>query len=222
LGLNIYEKEFLAVLVVVDKWRQYLEGGKFIIKTDHESLKFLLQQRLQTQLQRKGMAKLMGLDYLIQYRKGKENIATDALSTCHEEGSSAAMTKVVPQWYQEVIDNHEGDEKLKPLLEGLTLGADVGNGYTLNKGMLRYQARVVIGDKSDLKRKIFQALYESPMGGHSGEQNTYLRVKRVFYWPRMKSEIKELVQACDTCKRCKSKTVAYLGLLQPLPIPDQA
>ena len=67
LGLNIYEKEFLAVLVVVDKWRQYLEGGKFIIKIDHERLKFLLQQRLQTQLQSKGMAKLMGLDYLIQY-----------------------------------------------------------------------------------------------------------------------------------------------------------
>lgn len=60
------------------------------------------------------------------------------------------------------------------------------------------------------------------MGGHSGEQNTYLRVKWVFYWPRMKSEIKGLVQACDTCKRCKSKTVAYPGLLQPLPIPEQA
>jgi len=84
LGLGIYEKEFLAVLVAVDKWRHYLEGGRFIIKTDHESLKFLLQQRLQTQLQKKGMAKLMGLDYTIQYRKGKENVAADAPSRCHE------------------------------------------------------------------------------------------------------------------------------------------
>ena len=27
--------------------------------------------------------------------------------------------------------------------------------------------------------------------------------------------------SCDTCKRCKSENVAYLGLLQPLPIPNQ-
>lgn len=41
-GLSIYEKEFIAVLMVVDKWRHYLEGGQFVIKIDHQSLKFLL------------------------------------------------------------------------------------------------------------------------------------------------------------------------------------
>ena len=43
LGLSIYEKELLPVLMIVDKWRHYLEGGKFVIKTDRENLKFLLQ-----------------------------------------------------------------------------------------------------------------------------------------------------------------------------------
>ena len=51
--------------MAVDKWRHYLEGGTFVIKTDYESLKFLLQQRLNTHLQQKGMTKLMGLDYSI-------------------------------------------------------------------------------------------------------------------------------------------------------------
>ena len=54
-GLSTYDKELLAVLMVVDKWRHYLEGGQFVIETDHENLKFLLQQRLHTNLQRKGM-----------------------------------------------------------------------------------------------------------------------------------------------------------------------
>jgi len=45
-GLSIYEKEFLTVLMEMDRWRPYLEGGRFIIKTNHESLKHLLQQKL--------------------------------------------------------------------------------------------------------------------------------------------------------------------------------
>ena len=48
LRLSIYEKEFLTILMVVDRWRHYLEGNRFIIKLDHESLKLLLLQKLQT------------------------------------------------------------------------------------------------------------------------------------------------------------------------------
>lgn len=51
-----------------------------MIKTDHESLKHLLEQRISTPLQQKGMMKLMGLNYTIQYKKGKENAAANALS----------------------------------------------------------------------------------------------------------------------------------------------
>src|SRR5262249_1793287 len=69
-GLSIYEKELLAIVMAVTKWRQYLEGNHFIIRTDHESIKHLLQQRLHTYVQLKGVNKLLGLNYGIQYRKG--------------------------------------------------------------------------------------------------------------------------------------------------------
>ena len=82
-------------MIAVEKWRHYLEGIKVIIRTDHKSLKFLLQQKLHTHLQRKDMSKLMGLDYVIQYKKGDENEAAYALSRCMEEGTSATMTSVI-------------------------------------------------------------------------------------------------------------------------------
>jgi hypothetical protein len=36
--LSTYEKEFLAVMMAVDKWRCYLYKNPFLIKTDHQSL----------------------------------------------------------------------------------------------------------------------------------------------------------------------------------------
>jgi hypothetical protein len=46
LGKSIYEKEMLAILHVVDLWQPYLLEKHFHIKTDHQSLKYFLEQHL--------------------------------------------------------------------------------------------------------------------------------------------------------------------------------
>ena len=59
--LSIYEKEFFALIMAVEKWRHYLERQEFLIVTDHESLAYLNEQNLHSQMQRKVMTRLMGL-----------------------------------------------------------------------------------------------------------------------------------------------------------------
>lgn len=80
--LSTYEKELLAILWAVKKWKQYLLGRRFTIKTDQRSIKFLLDQRVREESQHSWLQKLNGYDYLVEYKKGKENIVA---MLCHEE-----------------------------------------------------------------------------------------------------------------------------------------
>lgn len=69
----------MAMFYALSKWRHYLEEGTFIIKIDQKSIKNLLEQRLYSMIQQRGIIKLLGLDYKIQYKKGVENVVVDAL-----------------------------------------------------------------------------------------------------------------------------------------------
>jgi len=41
----IYDKEMLAIMHALAKFRQYLVGNKFVVKTEHNSLKHFLGQK---------------------------------------------------------------------------------------------------------------------------------------------------------------------------------
>ena len=43
-----YVRELFVITKVVTKWRHYLLGGQFVIRTDHRSLKHLMDQVIQT------------------------------------------------------------------------------------------------------------------------------------------------------------------------------
>ena len=80
LTLSTYEKELLALVVSVKKWRPYLLGRPFVIKTDHQNLKYLLEQKIGTLAQQKWITKLLGYTFIVEHKHGKENLVVDALS----------------------------------------------------------------------------------------------------------------------------------------------
>ena len=80
LALSTYEKEILAIVKAVRKWRPYLLEKPFTVRTDHKSLKYLLEQRITTPAQSRWIPKLLGYDYIIEYKRGSENQAADSLS----------------------------------------------------------------------------------------------------------------------------------------------
>jgi hypothetical protein len=219
-NLSIYEKEFLALIMAVDKWRHYLQRQEFIILTDHRSLAYLSDQHLHSDLQKKAMTKLMGLQFKIKYRKGKENMAADALSRVAHMLAIQSISLVQPQWIQEVLNSYATDPHAQQLITQLLVSSPDANGYSLHQGLIKLHDLIWIGHNSALQTKLIAACHSSALGGHSGVNATYHRLKRHFVWKGMKTDVESYIKQCTICQQAKHSNTHPTGLLQPLPIPS--
>jgi hypothetical protein len=112
LGKSIYEKEIWAIFHVIDLLCPYLLGQHFKIKTDHQCLKYFLEQCISSLEQQKWVTKIFGYDYEIIYKKGKENVVADALSHKYEdEGSLFSLSFIVLDWLQAIFHEWLQDPK---------------------------------------------------------------------------------------------------------------
>ena len=118
-------------------------GRPFLIKTDEESLKFLLDQKVGTPAQQKWIFKLMGYAFIVEYKKGKDNLVADALSRLEDEegASSSACTLCIISfpthtWIPELKGSYESNPDLYQLLQAFQIGGEIPKGFTLQNGLL--------------------------------------------------------------------------------------
>src|SRR4051812_16541602 len=74
------EKEFLAVVFAIDKFRSYLLGSKIVIWTDHAAIKYLLAKKDAKPRLLRWVLLIQEFDIEIRDRKGSENLMADHLS----------------------------------------------------------------------------------------------------------------------------------------------
>ena len=231
--LSTYEKEFLALVLAIQKWRHYLLGHQFVVRTDQQALKHLLEQKVGTPFQQRWITKLLGFDLSVEYKSGKENKAADALSRMpgQEEnaasnletfqGKAQAISLVKVQWWDTLSQNYNQDSKLKELINKYNSGQLDTLKYQLKGGFLFYKGRVHLGTMKEQQELIMQYFHSSPTGGHTGSQKTYSRIKKEFFWHGMKKDIQRIIKECEVCQRNKTDNLKPAGLLQPLQLPSQ-
>jgi transposase InsO family protein len=219
-ALSAYEKECLAIILAVEKWRSYLQATSFTIKTDYKSLLHLTDQQIHTKIQQKALLKLMDLDYTISYKKGNTNLAADALSRHPGAAVRMAISTSIPTWMERLMEGYQDDEEFKQLITELSITSDNSKGFQLLNDILKYNGRIWVGNKKLAQQHILTALHDSGIGGHSGVQATYQRIKQLFAWPKLKQTVQSYVQDCSICQQAKSEHVKIPGLLQPLAIPQ--
>jgi hypothetical protein len=180
----------------------------------------MMTQRLSEGIQHKLLLKLLEFDYSIEYKKGKENTMVDALSQQYH--SIAALSTVTPLWIADIENSYTNDEGYVDIIQQLLVNPQSVPHYTVHQGILRYKGKVCVGNSSEMKKNILSSLHSSALGGHSGIRATYHRVKKIFYWPKLKKYVEDFVTQCEVCQRAKGEHYKYPGLLAPLSIPSMA
>lgn len=235
-GLSVYEKKLLALVLAVESGAIISLAITLSSKTDHQSLKFLLEQKLHNSLQYKWLSKLLGLDYEIHYKKGVENKVADGLSRRTEAESSGVHLAVLtgcpsrprltsavqPEWVQQIELSYATDATCQQIITQLLLDPTSQPEYQYVNGILKKNNRIVVGSFMKIRRQLIEAMHTSPLGGHSGQNACYHRMKLLFSWPLLKQDMIQVIRNCVTCQKNKDEHVKSSGLLQPLPIPQQA
>jgi len=202
-GLSTYEKECMALILAVTKWKSYLQHQEFNIATDHKSLIHLGEQKLQEGMQHKAFLKLLGLQYKIVYKKGLENKVADALSRQAEPSTVAAISTSTPRWLEIIVEGYTKDDQTKQLFTELSITGSNDKGFTLSNGLIKYKNRIWLGNHTEAHRAVLLALHSSGLGGHSGITATYHKVRALFAWPNLKQSIINYINACEVCAQAK-------------------
>lgn len=231
------EKECLAVVWAVLKFRPYIEGRPFRVVSDHHSLCWLANLKNPTGHLARWSLRLQEFDMTVIYKSGKQHSDADCLSRApvehpgpEDDDDAAFLGAIDPPTLstqqreeaelQPLLDFPEGRTARKPKLfaRGLKF-------FCLRNDIL--YKRNFAGNGKDyllvvpmcLRHEILQACHDEPTAGHLGYARTTARIKQNYYWPKLPATVKQYIRTCRDCQRRKTPPGRPAGLLQPVQVP---
>lgn len=225
-GYSTLEKEALGIVFSVSKFKQYLLGNKFILKTDHRPLTTIFGENkslpvmASARIQRWAVI-LSAFDYSIEYIKGIENYA-DGLSRmpqfavsndsneCNYINLIEAKNEIGLNFKD--ISRTTGRDPILSIVKEAVLNGTLGNlqenkfaPYTnkINELHVEYDVllwghRVIVPEK--LRYKLLQQLHIS----HLGIVKTKGLARSYIWWPGIDNEIEKLIKSCKFCQESLS------------------
>ncbi|KAL3512339.1 hypothetical protein ACH5RR_025056 [Cinchona calisaya] len=118
-------------------------------------------------------AVLMQDGHLIAYLSRSFSPKNLALSVYEKE--------LMPAWLQEIVESYVEDEECQTLMAALALDPQNQPDYSHVGRVLKYKENIVVGKGARAKNKVVKNLHDSTIGGHSGQNNCWQKVKSIFY-----------------------------------------
>lgn len=241
---NVTRKELLAVVTFTKKFRQYLLGRPFRIRTDHAALQWLKRTPEPIGQQARWLEILEEYSYSIEHRPGRQHSNADALS------------RIIDRVCASSAENHTGEQPVDwPQLQ--QQDSDIGFVYNIVKNQLAKPAPDTITDQSAdvktlcaqldlltiaadgtlcrifrqngtsktifqkvvphaLRNQIADEMHKGLNGGHLGIRRAKVKLQQRFYWPKWGTSVQLARQRCQQCARYQKPRPQHQGQLCPM------
>jgi len=194
------ERECLAVLLAVERYRGYIEGTHFTVVVDCSAITWLKNLKFtgNSRLARWAM-KLDSYDMTIIHKPEKSHVVADFLSRSMETMDLSTTS----EWYLDLRRKILKDKNKYPMFQVIddkifkkvgALDDEVSDNT--------YDWKLVV--PPDKKTAILQQAHDN--AAHLGISKTTDRIRLRYYWPKMAAEIKNYVNNCEICKASKTTT----------------
>ena len=226
------KRELYAVVFFNNYFKEYLLGQKFRLVTDHRALVWLYYFKDPDGLVARWLEKLSSFDFEIVHRPGTSISHADALSRNPPLSSlfepvtvSAVNTQSARDIESILVENI-----IPRVIEWVRVGERpprnslFGEARDLRCYWKQFQSLELRDSKlyrrmenSDGSTAGFQLCIDSadvpeilrmshdvPSGGHMGVSKTLACVRSRFYWPGIKTDVKNWVSGCATCQKRKN------------------
>ena len=137
---------------------------------------------------------MLGYDFEIIYKNGKQNVVVDPLSRKDEDVEALiyAISIIQPDWIAEAMDEWKNDKKIWTVIQNMQQDPSASNTFRWKDEFLWYKDHLYLGKSSQLKQKVLSEFHSSLLGGHSSFLKTYYRVKEVLFWDGLNIDVKDL------------------------------
>jgi len=214
------EKECLAVLWAIEKFRGFIELSHFVVETDHQALKWLQNIKEPSGRLARWFLTLQMYNFEVRYRPGNSTHmkGADALSripqTLFMENSNGITRSCMIKAQKEDLvlnaiiiytqdNNPLENSRLKKLAERCYIASDgllfryVGPRGKSWEEESKYW-RVWI--PQSLKFKVIEMFHSNLISGHLGIRKTFGRLEMRVYWKNLRKDIAHFVNRCLVCQ----------------------
>jgi transposase InsO family protein len=216
-NLSTIEKECLAIVWTLSKWRHYLLGRHFTILCDHKPLQWLKSMKDNNGKLSRWAMKLAEYDFSIKHISGAQNNVPDALSRLAANQKVIGNILIENEMSLEQISMLQNkDAELAPIIFQKTRDFSASEPIGISRrykqlwGQLEVMDNVLYRQVTEnspvivvpriLRPKVIQMWHDQE---HVGINATYGRLRERYYWPGMESDIQAHINECMTCSKRK-------------------
>ena len=194
-----FDRELLAAHLAIRHFRYFLEGRRFTLFSDQNSLVHALRQSTDSWTSRRQHQFSSISEYTtdIRHISGKANAVADVLSRVMVNTVGVGIdyqAMAQAQTTDEDIGRLRRDSTTSLRIEPISLGDDLFLLCDTSAGIHRPLV------PSSFRRRVFHAIHDL---SHPGIRVTKRLLTSKFVWPRMATDVASWTRACISCQRAK-------------------